>query len=59
MVELSAAEAEQIIEYTGLDLVLELPHWVVIPVVFFSRDKTGLARIVTIMRKDPISSPSY
>jgi len=59
MVELSTAEAEQIIAHTGMDLVLMLPEWQVVPVVFYSRDESGLANFVTLTRKETISSPVY
>ena len=58
MVELSEAETEQIIAYTGLDLVLMLPQWHVVPVVFYSRDSSGIANFVTLTRKETFSSPA-
>ena len=51
MTQLSEREISQIISYTGMDLVLALPVWHVIPVVHYTRDKYGRVQFITIVKE--------
>ena len=54
--DLTLAEADAIITYTGLGAVLALPNWVVVPYVMAGRSTTGRASFVVMTRDTPFNS---
>ena len=48
--ELNPAEVQEIITYTGLDLLMLMPEWSKLPVVHFRRDKDGVVQFITILK---------
>ena len=53
---LTEKEADEIITYTGLDIVLELPVWQAFPVVHFSRNSSNNIDFITIVKKNAVMS---
>ncbi len=57
--ELTLAEADAIIAYTGLDAVLTLPNWVVVPYVMAGRSTSGKASFVVMTRNTPFNTTEF
>ena len=56
--ELNPAEVQEIITYTGLDLLMLMPEWSKLPVVHFRRDKHGVVQFITILKDLGVSGMS-
>ncbi len=56
--ELNPAEVQEIITYTGLDLLMLVPEWRKLPVVHFRRDKHGVVQFITILEELGVSDMS-
>ena len=52
MTDLTDAELDDLIAYTGLDLVLQMPTFTALPVVFFYRNKQGRIMFTTIVKRN-------
>ena len=57
--DLTLAEADAIITYTGLGAVLALPHWVVVPYVMAGRCTSGQASFVVMTRDTPFNTTEF
>ena len=59
--ELSPTELQEIITYTGMDLLMLMPEWSKLPVVHFCRDRYGVVQFITILKDLGVSdmSPGY
>ena len=56
--ELNPAEVQEIITYTGLDLLMLVPEWRKLPVVHFCRDRYGVVQFITILKDLGVSDMS-
>ena len=56
--ELSPTELQEIITYTGLDLLMLMPEWNKLPVVHFCRDRRGVVQFITILKDLGVSDMS-
>jgi hypothetical protein len=50
MTNLSEAELNEIMMYTGMDLLMLVPKWTKLPVIHFCRDTRGVVQFVTILK---------
>jgi hypothetical protein len=50
MNDLTDAELNEIMTYTGMDILMLMPTWRRIPVVHFGRDRNGIIRFITILK---------
>jgi len=54
---LTDEELDEISTYTGLDIAMQYPLDST-PVIFFSHDRRGVVKFVTVLRESPIGSES-
>ena len=50
MNNLTEAEINEIMIYTGMDLLMAMPEWRKTPVVHWCRDKRGVIQFITILK---------